>query len=58
MEPFYAWYARNRAAKLACGAPWICGRVNDTPRRQAREGPARRFRQLTLVESLCAALLS
>ncbi|NMC06881.1 MAG: hypothetical protein GYA24_16805 [Candidatus Lokiarchaeota archaeon] len=63
MEPFYAWQTRHDAGNLPKGIV-LAEHVPDPSmarldsRQVTRQDPARRFKQLTLIDAVCSALLS
>jgi hypothetical protein len=58
MEPFYEWQSRHEASTLSSVVPLIIGITEGAARQQAQEKTTRRFKQLTLVDAICTALLS
>jgi hypothetical protein len=58
MEPFYAWQSRHEVDNAPGVVPQAMSPVEGAAMQLARVKPTRRFKQLTLVDAICIALLS
>jgi hypothetical protein len=58
MEPFYAWQSMHEAGNESGAFPLVSSSADVEAKQQAKVKPTRRFKQLTLVDAICTALLS
>jgi hypothetical protein len=58
MEPFYAWQSRHEAGNASSVIARAMSPTEGPAMQLARVKPTRHFKQLTLVDAICIALLS